>query len=391
MNDKAISVSKFNTYIKQIFDAEELLFDIKVYGEISGFQIRMGTAYFTIKDENATLPCIVFDYDVNQPFKNGDAVVITGSPKFYIKGGKLNFYVRRLEFAGLGILYQQFIDLKNKLENKGYFLPELKKPIPNNIKRIGVVSSSEGAVIQDIINVVRRRNKSVDIVLYPVKVQGNDAQLEIAKGIRFFDNYNVDVIIVARGGGSMEDLQPFNTEIVADAIFETNKPIISAVGHETDFSICDFCADIRASTPSVAAELVSLDTVGLMQKLSIYNERLNNGIDKYINATVKYFNDAKSEIVFKYEKWLEVVIKDTLRKKDKFLFNCSYYLESTEHDLNLMNSKLIKLNPAEILKLGYACVKNINSIKNINVGDRINAVLKDGEFMAVVESVKEVK
>lgn len=391
MEERAISVSKLSTYIKQIFEAEELLFNIRVYGEISGFQIRTGIAYFTLKDENASLSCVCFNAEEISEFKNGDLVVVTGTPRYYVKGGKLNFQVSSVELAGQGILYQKFIELKNRLEEKGYFLPELKKPLPSQINRVGVVTSPEGAVVQDIINVIRRRNKSIDIIVFPTKVQGAGAEIEIAKGISFFDNYDVDVIIVARGGGSMEDLQPFNTEAVADAIFRCNKPLVSAVGHETDFTICDFCADVRASTPSVAAELVSLNVSELKQRLIINKERLSQGIYKYIDSKTDVFNEYKAEIIDAYDWFLDDNIKLLLQNKDKFGFNSSYYLNSIENKLTLLNSGLVKLNPSEILKLGYACVKNVNTINDIRVGDSVETILVDGRFTSVVKSINGEK
>lgn len=391
MEERAISVSKLSTYIKQIFEAEELLFNIRVYGEISGFQIRMGIAYFTLKDENASLSCVCFNAEEISGFKNGDLVVATGTPRYYVKGGKLNFQVSSVELAGQGILYQKFIELKNRLEEKGYFLPELKKPLPSQINRVGVVTSPEGAVVQDIINVIRRRNKSIDIIVFPTKVQGAGAEIEIAKGISFFDNYDVDVIIVARGGGSMEDLQPFNTEVVADAIFRCNKPLVSAVGHETDFTICDFCADVRASTPSVAAELVSLNVSELKQRLIINKERLSQGIYKYIDSKTEVFNEYKAEIIDAYDWFLDDNIKLLLQNKDKFGFNSLYYLNSIENKLTLLNSGLVKLNPSEILKLGYACVKNVNTINDLRVGDSVETILVDGRFTSVVKSINGEK
>ncbi|MBQ3494521.1 MAG: exodeoxyribonuclease VII large subunit, partial [Clostridia bacterium] len=277
--DRALTVTQVGTYIKQIFDAEEMLSYIRVIGEISGLSISKGVAYFVLKDENAQLQCVCFSPE-KFSFNNGDKVYATGTPKYYVKGGKLNFNVSKIEQAGLGELYINFLMLKQKLELLGYFDAANKKPIPKNIKRIGVVTSAEGAVIQDIINVRNRRNKNVDIVLYPVKVQGVGAEYEIKKGIEFFDNYDVDVVVVARGGGSLEDLMPFNTEVVAKAVFYANKPIVSAVGHETDFTICDFVADLRAPTPSVASELLCEDIQAKKQNVLSLLKRLNLAVIK---------------------------------------------------------------------------------------------------------------
>ena len=269
MEEKAISVTQISTYFKQIFDAEELLQNISVFGEVSDFSLSRGVAYFSLKDENALLSCVCFGADNLVSVRNGDKVIVRGTPKYYVKGGKLNFNVNKIAPFGTGNLFEQFLKLKQDLENEGLFDDKNKKTIsPQNIKRIGVVTSETGAVIQDIINVVTRRNPFVDIVLYPVKVQGYNAELDIVKGINFFSDYpNVNAIIVARGGGSLEDLKPFNSEIVARAVFACTKPLISAVGHETDFTIIDFVSDLRAPTPSVAAELITENVAYKKQNL----------------------------------------------------------------------------------------------------------------------------
>ena len=231
MEQKAISVSQLSGYIKGIFEAEELLHNIMVYGEISGLSILRGNAYFSLKDEEAILSCVFFGAD-EKNLKNGDLVVVTGTPRYYVKGGKLNFNVYKVEPFGVGELFKKFLETKERLAKEGFFDEDRKKEIPKDIKRIGVVTSEMGAVIQDIINVTTRRNKSIDIVLYPARVQGDGADKDIIEGIKFFENYNVDVIIVARGGGSFEDLMPFNSEELARVVFECTKPLISAVGHD---------------------------------------------------------------------------------------------------------------------------------------------------------------
>ena len=256
--ENAISVSQVNNYIKSIFDAEFMLQNIFVYGEISSYKITNGIAYFNLKDENSLISCVLFGANNYPIFEVGDQVVVRGSVGYYVKGGKLNFNAVSIERFGVGVLYQKFLELKAELESLGYFDENRKKKIPARVKRIGVVTSETGAVIRDIIDVTTRRNDTIDIVLYPVKVQGLGAEKEIAGGIDFFSNYdNVDVVIVARGGGSLEDLQPYNTKTVAEATFNCKKPIVSAVGHETDYTILDFVSDLRAPTPSAAAELVA--------------------------------------------------------------------------------------------------------------------------------------
>lgn len=387
MEDKAISVTQLSMYIKQIFDAEELLFNINVVGEISGISIVRGVVYFTLKDENASLSCVCFNMS-SFDFKNGDSVIVTGTPKYYVKGGKLNFNVIKVVKNGVGDLYQQFLELKSKLEKLGYFDTQRKKPLPNNIKRIGVVTSKEGAVIQDIINVRNRRNPYIDIVLYPVRVQGINAEKTIAEGIKFFNNYDVDLIIVARGGGSFEDLQPFNTETVANAIYESNKFVLSAVGHETDFTICDFVSDLRAPTPSVASELCCANVEERKQNYLREITRLKNAIYNLFIDKNEQLKDLVQSIIDSFET-NNNDNADTLIDYINRLKNfASVDLLAKSHKLDLITSKIQKLDPNEILKLGYSVVKSkdkiISSVSDVSVNDNIFITLKDGELKATV-------
>ncbi len=386
MEQKALTVTQISTYFKQIFDAEEMLFNVRVIGEISGLSVVRGIAYFVLKDENATMSCVCFDTS-NFSYQNGDKVILTGTPRYYIKGGKLNFNVQKVEKSGLGELYQQFLKLKESLEKEGYFDVSHKIEMPKNIKRIGVVTSREGAVIQDIINVRTRRNPYIDIVLYPVKVQGYEAEYEIAKGIKFLDNYDVDLIIVARGGGSLEDLAPFNTKVVADAIYDAKKFVLSAVGHETDYTICDFCSDLRAPTPSAAAELVCKNVSEQIDKLKTLLSRLRQSIqevyvDKFTMFTslakdfVRTFDDKNSNNLNTFSKLLI-----------KFKFSAEKFYNNLNSEFNLILNKLYKLNPTEALKLGYAVIKKQNQIKSVdevNIGDEIIVKMIDGEIGATV-------
>ena len=367
INDRAISVTQISMYIKNIFDSEELLENIDVFGEISDFNISRGIAYFSLKDENALLPCVAFDGNGLSSVKNGDMVVATGSPKYYVKGGRLSFNVRRLTPYGMGNLFEQFLRLKQTLENEGLFDIQHKKQINvNTIKRIGVVSSESGAVIQDIINITKRRNPNIDIVLYPVKVQGVNAELDICKGINFFSNYeNVDVVIVARGGGSLEDLQPFNTEIVARAVYSSNKPIVSAVGHETDYTIIDFVSDLRAPTPSAAAELLTENITEQKYNLKDKLKRLVKCINQIIeNQNLKINYDIK-----------------------KLTMIAESFVNEINYALSLKQTKLNKLDPKEIMKLGYVKVSRgkevIVSAKSTFVGDKLDLTFTDGKIEAV--------
>ena len=380
---QAISVSKLNTYIKQIFDAEELLHNIAVVGEVFGVSTSRNVIYFSLKDENATLPCVCFYPSYIDFIKEGNKVIVTGSPNFYIKGGKLSFNVVKVENVGQGKLYEEFIKLKQKLADEGLFDQSHKKTIPKDIKRIGVITSREGAVIQDIKNVSWRRNPSVDIVLYNTKVQGNNAENEIANAIDKLGQYpNIDVIIVARGGGSLEDLWAYNTEIVAKATYNCPKPIISAVGHETDFTIIDFVSDLRAPTPSAAAELLTfnLEDKKLAMK-EIFNKFFKT-CKNYINTNISLLNSQGYFLSINYEKNL-INQKIQLEKmKNSLVNNIDYYFNQKCYELGLKENTLQKINPKEILLKGYAKVEqngqSVKTIENVNIRENLNIIFKDG-------------
>ncbi|MGD9901428.1 MAG: exodeoxyribonuclease VII large subunit [Spirochaetales bacterium] len=373
MNREPLTVSQLSGYLKGIIDAEIMLKNIVVVGEVSGYNVVRGIAYFSLKDENALLNCVLFGADDFETPKNGDKVLVTGSPSYYVKGGKLSFNATKIESYGLGELYKQFLLLKEKLEKEGLFDVSHKRPLPKMVKRIGVVTSKTGAVIEDIINVVTRRNAGIDIVLYPVKVQGEKAEYEIASGIEFFNNYNVDVVIVARGGGSEEDLQPFNTEVVARATFASKKPLVSAVGHETDFTIIDFVSDLRAPTPSAAAELVVADYV--------------TESDKFKTLINRLFLSQKNKLNLE-----EAGLKNLINSLKNKINNL---LTKNDNKVALLTSSLSNLNPAKILLKGYARLeldnKPIYSVKDVNVNNEFTAIMKDGKIKAIVKAIEEKK
>lgn len=388
-----ISVTQFSNYVKQIFNAEELLHNILIYGEVSGFNISRGTAYFSLKDEDALLPCVKFSADeLDYTPKEGDMVVVRGSPNYYVKGGKFSFVVSTIQAYGLGMLYQQFLELKAKLEAEGLFAKEKKQVLPQNIKRVGVVTSETGAVIQDIIDVSRRRNPMLDIVLYPAKVQGIGAEVTIVQGIKELDKTNVDVIIVARGGGSLEDLSCFNTEIIARAIAEAKKPIISAVGHETDFTIADFVADLRAPTPSAAAELVSIDLGALVDKLTFTTKKICTSTQNYlVNLKENVFNLAdmlcNNFTIYQQDK-MQPIREILLRLGQKVDNN----IMNNEHRLQLLVNKIEAKNPLSILKMGYVTVekhnKRVTSTQEVQVGEQVSINLLDGILLSEIKEKK---
>ncbi len=365
--EQALSVTTLSSYLKQILDNDGLLYRVKVLGEISSINFSNNIAYFGLKDENALLNCVAFEGRILRDFKIGDKVIVQGSPNYYIKAGRLSFSVENVTLFGEGENYKQFLLLKQKLEREGLFDLDRKKPFPKHINKIGVVTSETGAVIQDIINITRRRNGQVDLVLFPVKVQGLLAENSIVRGINYFSNSNIDAIIVARGGGSEEDLAPFNTEMVARALSSCTKFTVSAVGHETNYTLVDFVADLRAPTPSAAAELLVKEEVQYFDKFKTMFDKLNVLIDSRFS---QYENKIASNLL-----GLNNNIKRTV--------------ESKENKLQLMVKDLNGCNPLEILAKGYSKIeldgKRVVSCGQVEVGQTIRCNLLDGSLIAQVK------
>lgn len=390
----AISVSKLNSYIKDKIADDEYLNNVLVKGEISNFKNHYtGHMYFTLKDENSLIKCIMFKsyaQKLNFMPKDGMKVFVLGGVSVFERDGVYQIYVKAMQEDGIGVLYKKYEELKQRLEQEGYFDEKRKQKIPLMPKTIGVLTSKTGSVIRDIINVSTRRNPNVNIRLFPVPVQGEGAAEKIANGIRFMNDKKLaDVLILARGGGSLEDLWPFNEEIVAHAIYNSEIPIISAVGHETDFSISDFVADLRAPTPSAAAELAVPDIYEIKQKINTYQNRLRLTLIKKVEIMKLRYQKCMSSRVFKeplrnindnylkidsYIKRLENVIK-TKQKEEK-----TKYIE--------LISKLDALSPLKTLTRGYSIVEQndriIKSAKDLNAGDKINIRLIDGKLNAEI-------
>lgn len=384
---QAISVTQFNNFVKDIFNNEELLHTVNVVGEVFGVSRAKTAIYFSVKDEQSTLPCVCFSSAIFENIKEGDLVTLYGGPNFYTKSGRFNYVAYKIEPAGQGLLYQRFMELKDKLEKEGLFDQAHKKPMPKTIKRIGVVTSKEGAVIQDIKNITWRRNPSVDIVLYSTKVQGNDAEKEICDGINFFSDYdNVDVVIVARGGGSMEDLSAYNTECVARATYACKKPIVSAVGHETDFTIIDFVSDLRAPTPSAAAELLTQDRVKEKETLVFYIKKIERDLMNFISDKTEMFQDTISLLSTKFEDYLTDKSYMLTSKTEKLSDYIDNYLKDETHKLELKTSVLSKLDPRAVLKRGYAKIeqngKNIDSAEKVDMENNLQINFADGFVVA---------
>lgn len=392
------SVTELNSYVKSLLDNDENLKNVFVTGEISNFKNHYsGHMYMTIKDECGAIKAVMFSsYASRLKFvpENGMKVIIFGSVSLYNKDGSYQLYINDMQPDGIGALNLAFEQLKEKLGKEGLFNTEFKKPIPEFPQKIGVMTAPDGAAVRDIFSVLKRRYPVAEIVFCPVAVQGQSAAPEIAKAIRLFNEQNAaDVLIVGRGGGSLEDLWAFNEEIVARAIFESEIPVISAVGHETDFTIADFVSDLRAPTPSAAAELAVPDIfelkaglVGLKQHLSVLmrnkltNEReyLEN-MEKRLNLlspTNKILN-SRQELSNLYEKIANSV---TLKLSDE------------KAKISVLSSKLNALSPLAVLSRGYSIAYNnelpLKSVNDVEKGDNIKVRVADGEISANVTDTK---
>ena len=394
-SDMAVTVSDLNRYIKDKFTNDENLSQILVKGEISNFKNHYtGHMYFTLKDENSLIKCVCFKtYAEKLTFmpKDGMKVIVLGSVSVFERDGIYQIYVKIMEEDGQGDLYTKYKELKEKLEKEGLFDEAHKQKIPLMPKVIGVLTSKTGSVIRDIINVSTRRNPNVYIRLLPVPVQGEGAAEKIADGIKFMnENDLADVLILARGGGSLEDLWPFNEEIVARAIYDSKIPIISAVGHETDFSISDFVADLRAPTPSAAAELAVPDVYEVKRKIESYQDRLRMALLKKVEVMKLRYDKCMASSVF----------KEPLRKvNDNYLLidNFIKRLESLvkieqEKEKNRyieLISKLDALSPLKTLSRGYSLVekngKIIKSKSEVQKGDKVELTFTDGKKQAVID------
>lgn len=390
-----LSVKELNLYIKTLVDRDEFLNNVYVKGEISNFKKHYtGHLYFTLKDGESLIKCVMFkSYTQNVMFepKDGMAVLILGTVAVYERDGVYQIYVKGMEPDGIGALHAAYEQLKEKLEAKGMFDDKYKKPIPMLPKSIGVVTSKTGAVIRDIINVTTRRLPNVNIKLYPAAVQGVGAAETIVKGIKYFnENKNVDLIIIARGGGSLEDLWPFNEEITANAIFESELPIISAVGHETDFTIVDFVADLRAPTPSAAGELAVPDRNEIIWKLQNINRRLSLSLTKKVEGMNNRYQKVMSSKVMKnpYDTLNDrrLRIDNILKKLEK---NMNIKIKDKKIELVKNVTALETLSPLKTLIRGYSIIENqegkvIKSVKQLKSDDKVKITLNDGSVDAKI-------
>lgn len=394
MKPEPISVSQLNKYIKNKVDQDEYLNNVLIKGEISNFKHHYtGHMYFTLKDNNSLIKCIMFkSYTPHLNFvpKDGMSVIVLGTVSVFERDGVYQIYCKAMQQEGIGDLYKEYEKLKAKLSEEGLFDESHKKKIPLYSKRIGVLTSETGSVIRDIINVSTRRNPNVYIKLLPVPVQGEGAGKKIADAINLMNERNLaDIIIVARGGGSLEDLWPFNEEIVARAIYNSELPVISAVGHETDFSISDFVADLRAPTPSAAAELAVPDIDELKIKLNSYNNRYKVALKKQLEYKRLKYEKCMTRRVFKEplqrinESYLHV---DTQEKNIENKFKLKIMQKRSEFQ-NVVE-KIDALSPLKTLSRGYSIMekngKIVKSKKELNIGDEVNIKLYEGTTKAKI-------
>ncbi|WP_034446577.1 exodeoxyribonuclease VII large subunit [Butyrivibrio sp. AE2032] len=395
------TVTQVNSYIKNMFSQDFLLKSLTVKGEVSNCKYHSsGHIYFTLKDSGGSIACVMFKGDADRGLKfrmqEGQQVKVSGAITVYERDGKYQLYARLIELDGAGVLYEKFEELKNRLKESGMFADEYKQPIPKYIRTLGVVTAPTGAAVRDIINVSTRRNPHIQIILYPAIVQGDSAAESIVRGIEYLAQTEVDVIIVGRGGGSIEDLWAFNEEIVAQAIFDCPVPIISAVGHETDTTIADFVADKRAATPSQAAELAVFEYDRFIQDLKDYQYTLGLRMDRKLkNLSLEEKRYAESL------RHLSPMgkIRDRLLRMDQYQDMLEQAmngrLQSARHRLNIDIERLKGLSPLDRLKGGYSYVsgadgKNVRSIGDVNLGDELKVYVSDGTI-SVTTTGKEAE
>ena len=395
---KIVTVSQLNFYLKSLIDNDQNLRFVFLEGEISNLtdHYSSGHIYFSLKDEKSVVKAVMFSYAAkNLKFKpeNGMKVILRARVSVYEPSGQYQLYVEDMQPDGVGALSLQFEQLKEKLSKEGLFDKAHKKPIPTFPETIGVITSPTGAAVRDILNILSRRYPSADIVMCPVLVQGENAASQLTQAIKRFSETKIaDVVIIGRGGGSQEDLWAFNDENLARAIYDCETPVISAVGHETDFTICDFVSDLRAPTPSAAAELAVPDKDELTAELMAQRQYLSALIDKKL-LSFESSLDNSSRLLSAYSPLniIEIGEKDMKNLSDRMLSVSKQLIENNTKNLTETASKLSALNPVAVLMRGYSYItdtdnKTVSSVSDVNVGDKINIKVSDGTLSAVVEN-----
>lgn len=394
------TVAQVNSYIKSMFTEDYMLRSIFVKGEISNCKYHSsGHIYFTLKDEKGVIACVMFAGNRNGlsfRLEEGQQVVVGGTVDVYERDGKYQLYAKQITLDGAGLLYEKFDRLKKELAEMGMFAPEYKQPIPRYVKTLGVVTAPTGAAVRDIINIATRRNPYVQIILYPALVQGEQAPVSIVNGIHALERIGVDVMIVGRGGGSIEDLWAFNEKIVAQAVFDSPIPIISAVGHETDTTIIDFVADLRAPTPSAAAELAVYDFNLLLEKIEVYKSTLNHHMGKRIEMEKARLENHRLRFqCLSPESRLQQKRMYCMDLEDRLSVSMEKSLTRNRHKLALLAERLKGVSPLEKLSQGYAYVEDeagqvVSDIKKVQPQQAIQIYVKNGIIHAKTTGVMEV-
>lgn len=395
---KVYSVSQINTYIKNMFTQDFVLNRISIRGEVSNCKYHSsGHIYFSLKDASGTIACVMFaGARAGLAFRlsDGQQVVADGSVNVYERDGKYQLYVSRARLDGAGVLYERFLALKQELEEMGMFDAQYKKPIPPYVRKIGIVTAPTGAAVRDIINISKRRDPGISLILYPAKVQGEGAAKSVAQGLEKLDALGLDVIIVGRGGGSIEDLWAFNEETVARAIFSCQTPVISAVGHETDTTIADFVADLRAPTPSAAAELAVSDVQTILERIEAQRSQMIRILNYRIHLYQQRLERYREQLAFKSP--VQRVREQRMRTaelEEAFRRMMEQSLTEKKHRMSVYIERMKGLSPLNKLEHGYAAVtdekgKRIHSTAQAKEGDLLSVYVSDGCITAQVTETK---
>lgn len=393
------TVRQVNSYIKNMFAQDFMLNRIYVKGEVSNLKYHTsGHIYFSLKDESGTIACVMFAGSrsgLSFRMEEGQQIIVLGVVDVYARDGKYQLYARKIVRDGVGLLYERFELLKKELQEMGMFAPEYKQKIPKYIRRLGVVTALTGAAVRDIINITKRRNPFVQIILYPALVQGEGASESIVKGIHALEAEKVDVMIVGRGGGSMEDLWAFNEEAVARAVFDCSVPVISAVGHETDTTIIDFVADLRAPTPSAAAELAVYDFMEMKKNLKLREERLLHFMQLILERKRQKLEQYSLRMrAYHPQQRLNEQRQFAADAENRLRREMMRRLEQEKYRLGLMAERLKGLSPLEKLSQGYAYVENssganVRTVSNVKQGEQITVYVTDGRIRAEVTGVEK--
>lgn len=394
MKLRPLEVSELNSYIKKLIADEPILGNVMVKGEVSNFKIHSsGNVYLSLKDKDSKVNCIILrrNFAQDMVIKDGTKIIASGSVRVYERDGAYQLYINSVEVEGMGNLYYQYLQMKERLEKEGLFSPMHKKKIPRFPKVIGVITSPTGAVIRDIINVVSRRYPRVEIKLFPVLVQGERSEESLIRALDFFNRRDdIDTIIIGRGGGSLEELWSFNSEALARKIFDSKIPIISAVGHETDYTICDFVADLRAPTPSSAAELATPDLKDLLASQDILVKRMSRAVSNKIEIE-------RQKVSRSIEKTHTIVQKDMIdmsyvrldRIQERMAASIDRRMVDYKNKLRLIGVSMGNLNPFSVMDRGYSVVESsgglVQKTTDVELGEDIDILLSDGSLRCQVK------